>query len=45
MYGIVIPLFTGGWVMQDEACTTYGADIEQVLRDHYFASSWVDDNE
>eukprot|EP00026_Physarum_polycephalum_P001546 Phypoly_transcript_01548.p1 GENE.Phypoly_transcript_01548~~Phypoly_transcript_01548.p1 ORF type:complete len:1071 (+),score=169.08 Phypoly_transcript_01548:77-3289(+) len=26
----------GGWVMQDEACTTYGADIEQMTLGHQF---------
>jgi len=26
----------GGWVMQDEACTTYGADINQMTLGHQF---------
>jgi hypothetical protein len=26
----------GGWVMEDEACTTYGADIEQLTLGHQF---------
>jgi hypothetical protein len=29
----------GGWTMEDEACTTYGANIDQMTEGHQFITS------
>ena len=34
-----IEFVIGGWTMEDEACTTYGANIDQMTEGHQFIVS------